>query len=145
MSLKFKGDSSTCVSMHRRPRRVGIETGKGLTEQAHKDSCNVNLIIKRYKQTGQLPPVRAVPQFGDVSNIPDFQSAMNTVAHAQSAFAALPAAVRAKYKNDPQLYIEGLKAEVEKVREDKRIKKENDDKIKQAVKNVKDSPPPKPE
>lgn len=39
--------------------------GESKTHQAHKDSCDVNKILKRYERTGQLPPATRQPQFID--------------------------------------------------------------------------------
>lgn len=144
INSKLKSD---CVSMFRRPRSVRIETGKGNTEQSKRMECDVNVIIKRYRQTGMLPPSvhAAHPQFIDVTGFGDFHTSMTRVAAAQSAFASLPSEVRAKYKNNPELYVEGLKSEVEKDRNDKRIKRETDERIKKEVAKAKSEPPPKPD
>lgn len=73
--------------------------GPGRTKQAHKDECDINQILARYRKTGVLDfAQRHEPQYGDVTAI-DFQAAMNTVANANSMFANLPAHMRARFHN----------------------------------------------
>lgn len=112
MSYGYKSDVKDVVcktrsSMFRRPRRVSIDTGcDTLVEQAHKDDCDVNVILKRYGTTGMLPPDSRPGVYGDVSNCGDFQSAMNIIAKAHTAFHSLPAAERQAFDNDPAKFLE---------------------------------------
>lgn len=39
-----------------RERRFTVIEGDSRTAQAHKDSSDVNVIVRRYQQTGDLPP-----------------------------------------------------------------------------------------
>lgn len=78
-----------------------LESSK--TEQAHADSCDVNLIVRQYSQTGLLKQVGdGMLQYGDISDLPTFQEAQNIVVAAKEAFAALPAKLRDRFHNDPQ-------------------------------------------
>lgn len=43
--------------------------GKGKTQQNHKQSVDVNHIIKRFDRTGQLPPATVQGVYGDVSDL----------------------------------------------------------------------------
>ena len=64
--------------------------GESLTKQSEKDACDINLIVSRYMKAGYDPDNMPSPQFGedvvDVSEAPDYQSAMNVVALNNSAF-----------------------------------------------------------
>lgn len=73
------------------------------TKQAFKDEVNINNIIARYKLTGNLPDSAraALAKFGDFSNVPDYQSALNTVMVAQEVFSNMPSALRNRFDNDP--------------------------------------------
>lgn len=73
-----------------------------LTIQSAKDECDINLIIER-ANAGMAPAFvnERVPQFGDFSEVADYQSAFNQVIEAQDQFAALPSKVRARFGNDP--------------------------------------------
>lgn len=72
-----------------------------LAIQSAADECDINLIIERANR-GILPAVnQRAPQFGDFSEVPDYQTAYNAVVAAQAEFEALPARVRERFGNDP--------------------------------------------
>lgn len=54
---------------YERERVVFKTTGESKTQQAHKDLCDVNKILKRYERTGMLPPAQQQPMYGDVSGL----------------------------------------------------------------------------
>lgn len=83
---------------------TGPEPSK--TVQSEKDNADINVIVKRFGVTGQLPTNVRVPRFGDFDTVNDFQTAMNAVREAQTSFMAMPAAVRARFGNDPQAFLE---------------------------------------
>lgn len=76
------------------------------TKQSDAEAADINNIMKKYEQTGYVPPNDRVPQFGDFSNVHDFRAAMDIVADANSLFAGLPAKVRAEFNNDPAQFLE---------------------------------------
>ena len=43
--------------------------------------------------------------YADVSAIPDYQTAMDTIASANQLFASLPATLRKRFNNDPAEYL----------------------------------------
>ena len=55
---------------HYRLRVQTFASGESKTQQSHKDTCDVNNIIKRFDRTGQLP-VHNGPEgmYGDVSEL----------------------------------------------------------------------------
>lgn len=80
-----------------------LVTGPGLTKQEFRDETDVNVIMKRYGATGQLPVgVQSLqPIFADVSEIGDFASLMRRTKAAEVAFMNLPAELRTRFGNDP--------------------------------------------
>lgn len=71
-----------------------------LTIQSAKDECDINLIVERAER-GMYPEMREkIPQFGDFSETPDYQSALNYVIAAQERFSELPARVRERFGNN---------------------------------------------
>lgn len=81
--------------------KVGVATGKGLTKQSHRDECDINVIMKRYEKSGVLPDYGGQQgRYLDCTGA-QFQEAMNIIAKGRSIFAELPAAVRARFENDP--------------------------------------------
>lgn len=82
-------------------------TEPSLTKQADRDACNINNIMARYEKTGIVDHVMSSPgTFGDFSDVDDYQDALNKIQAAQALFDALPAQVRAKFENDPTLFLE---------------------------------------
>lgn len=76
------------------------------TIQSAKDDADINVIVKRFGITGQMPASPRLPSYGDYSGVIDYQSAMNVIVQAKEAFMELPAEIRAKFGNDPQAYLQ---------------------------------------
>lgn len=77
------------------------------TRQEFKDECNINTIVRRHNETGQLPElIKQNPQFGDFASMPDYMTSMNVVAHAHEQFDALPAHTRKRFNNNPAEFLE---------------------------------------
>lgn len=76
-----------------------------MTEQNHRTECDINVLLGRYKRTGQLPANTRIGQFMDVSAM-DFQTAMEIAALGRQAFEELPSTVRNKFGNDPRAFLE---------------------------------------
>lgn len=92
---------------YRKHDRVTIDCSEdGQTRQEFADECDINVLMRRYETTGIMPGDASLMQYGDFTQLPDFMTAMNTVARANEAFAALPAAVRRRFGNDPAEYVE---------------------------------------
>ena len=84
------------------------------TQQSFQSECDINNILRQFNVTGQLPVGSVQPQYGDFSGITDYQSALNAVMAAQDSFLQLPAKVRAKFDNDPALFVEFASDEANK-------------------------------
>jgi hypothetical protein len=72
-----------------------------LTEQSHQNSCDINLILAQFMETGIMPNMKQkTPQYADVSEI-DFQDIQNQLATAKTLFEELPDPVKAQFDNEP--------------------------------------------
>jgi len=91
-----------------------VFTRPSRTKQSFRDECDINNILRQFNVTGQLPVGSVQPQYGDFSGITDYQSALNAVMVAQDSFLALPAKVRARFDNDPALFVEFASDEANK-------------------------------
>lgn len=99
-----------------RPGRVVCSfRDPSLTQQHFKDECDINHIMKRYRETGMLvdPLQRATakPQFGDFSTAFDFMEAQNIIARARENFDALPSHLRERFGNNPAAMLSFLENE----------------------------------
>jgi len=86
-------------------RETGLECkDDSLAVQSARDETDINTIVRRFGLTGELPGDVDMPQSGDYSGVGDFHSAMNVVRQAQEEFLRVPADIRARFQNDPQLF-----------------------------------------
>ena len=80
------------------------------TLQSFKDDADINCIIARYENTGVLVdptvPVSRTPEFGDFSDMPDYQTAQNVIIAAKNAFDSLSSKIRERFNNDPAAYFD---------------------------------------
>ena len=92
--------------------QTGLSCGEpSRTQQNFKDECDINVIMERFGKTGQVSGNLRVPSYDDFTGVSDFQSAMNAVREASENFMELPAKVRARFDNDPQLFLEFVASE----------------------------------
>lgn len=96
-------------SKRRQPLQFGDE--KSRTHQEFLESSDINNIMKRYRVTGLMPMTKREPLFGDFSELPTYQEALNTVISAQQGFAALPSNVRDRFHNDPEEFLKFVHTE----------------------------------
>ena len=89
-------------------RETGFEcVGPSLTQQSFRDECDINTIVERFGLGADMPEALP-PRFGDFSEVTDFHSAMNAVRIAGEGFMLMPAAIRARFENDPARLIKFL-------------------------------------
>lgn len=93
--------------------RVSRETGQvndmpSLAQQQFRDEVDINTIVERFGLTGEMPEDFRAPQYGDFTDVVDFQTAQNAVIAAQEAFMSMPAGLRARFQNSPQALMEFL-------------------------------------
>ena len=80
------------------------------TQQQFKDVTDVNLIIAKYRKGEEITHVnRKAGVYADVSQISDFQQALDKVLEAQHAFSTINAETRLRFQNDPAKFIEFLR------------------------------------
>lgn len=77
-----------------------------LAKQSFAEEADINTIVKRFGLTGQLPSDVRMPVSGDFTEITDFHQAMNAVRQAEESFMEMPAHVRARFNNDPGLFVD---------------------------------------
>jgi phage internal scaffolding protein len=77
-----------------------------LTVQSMAEDADINVLMKRFGITGQMPQSVRMPEYGDFTEVKDYFSAMQAVKKAQDQFMILPPDVRARFSNDPQRLLE---------------------------------------
>lgn len=91
--------------------KASTETGleckdKTRTQQHLAEETNINWIVNRYQQTGEVPQHQLPPLNIDFAQGLDFQQAMDQIVQAREAFDALPSGVRSKFHNDPAEFVD---------------------------------------
>lgn len=78
-----------------------------MTEQCHKQDCDINTIIKRYDKTGLITHVnKATAEYGDYTTVNEYQQSMQLVIDAENAFSEIPSNIRKKFGNDAGAFFE---------------------------------------
>lgn len=81
------------------------------TQQQFKEECDINFLMKRFGVTGEIPQnIRAVIN-DDFAEVFDFQTAMNTIRKGEEAFMQMPSGVRARFQNNPSVFVQWLSDE----------------------------------
>jgi len=96
-----------------RGRRVQTDVGTtSRTKQANRNETDINLMVSRYKKTGQFQNLNPrEPKYGDFSQAASLEEAFNLVQNANRSFMELPAQVRALAGNNPITLLEMLSDE----------------------------------
>lgn len=87
------------------------EVMPSMTRQSEMEACDIHNVLRQFSQVGFEELVRqnaARGQYADLTSLPDYQEALNTVLASQAAFAALPSQVRERFHNDPARFVEFL-------------------------------------
>lgn len=72
----------------------------GLTVQSHKESCDIGYIVDSHLRLGGVPPMPE-SAFNDFSEMPDYQTALNTVMAIDELFSNLPIKIKSHFDNNP--------------------------------------------
>lgn len=91
---------------------VSDETGlhcldESRTVQSQKDDADINVIVRRFGLTGELPVNLKVPVSADYRDVDNFDLgvALRFVNDANRAFMQMPAHVRERFMNDPVRFV----------------------------------------
>ena len=78
-----------------------------MTKQSFKGECDINNIMKKWQATGVIQHTKQHNgQYGDFSDVSDYQTALEAVSLAQDSFASLPSNIRTRFHNSPGEFLE---------------------------------------
>lgn len=91
-----------------RPRvQVDFSDDPGMTQQHFKDEANVNHIMAKYGASRLLEHYSQFQgNYGDFTEVQDYQTSLNEVIKAQDMFMSLPSEVRTRFGNDPAQFLD---------------------------------------
>ena len=75
-------------------------TEPSATKQSFKDEVNINNILKRYTQTGEIDLKPQALPFTDCTQAKSFSDMCSQISEAENYFMSLPAEVREEFDND---------------------------------------------
>jgi Chlamydia-phage Chp2 scaffold (Chlamy_scaf) len=82
------------------------DNSPSLTIQAQAEDADINVLMRRYGITGKMPENVKIPTYGDFTHVTDYRSAVEATKRAHENFMEIPADIRAKFHNDPQIFME---------------------------------------
>lgn len=77
-----------------------------MTQISDQADTDINIIMKRYAKTGQIPQLIEQGKYGDFSQVGDFRAATEAILEANTLFAQVPANIRKRFDNDPAQFLE---------------------------------------
>ena len=91
-----------------RPRvQIFFDPATALTQQHFRDECDVNFIMSKYSSTSLLNHSEHFQgNYGDFTDVQDYQTSLNEVMKAQEMFMSLPSRVRNRFANDPSEFLD---------------------------------------
>lgn len=92
--------------------RIYCEPGSSMTKQADAAECDINNILAKVQKTGMIEHLaQGEPFYGDVTEMVDYQSAMNLINKANDLFMKMSPDIREKFENNPEKMITFLNNE----------------------------------
>lgn len=73
--------------------------------QSHKQSCDINYLIAKYKAGDVNALSRVQGYYTDISDIPDIHTVYNTIKTAEQDFEKLPVEIKEKFENSFERYL----------------------------------------
>lgn len=92
-----------------RTRVVTINDQPSKTQQQFKDQVDINNIMKKFRNTGEITHLnRKAGVYLDSTTLPSYQDALQAVINAHDAFSTLSSDIRKRFQNDPAEMIKFL-------------------------------------
>lgn len=76
-------------------------------KQNFKDECDINKIMAKYEKRGTIEHLNQHQgKYGDFIHAQDYHLSLNLLLAADDAFASIPSKIRAKFDNDPAIFLD---------------------------------------
>ena len=100
------------ITENGRTRVVTAFTEPSMTQQQFKKDCDVNVIIKKYRQGHAITHIsKHEGGYGDFTEISSYQDALDKVITLNQGFSRLPSETRTRFNNDPGRLIDFINDE----------------------------------
>lgn len=94
-----------------RARTVITDFGDSLTVQSEADEADINVLVRRFGLTGQIPVDVRTPLPSDFTEALDYKDALDALRAADQSFSELSSDVRERFSNDPAKFYDFVTAE----------------------------------
>ena len=98
MKIRFPGSYDADAHSKENVLDTGTEC---LVKEEFGEDCDINVLVKRFGLTGELPENWRMPQYGDFTGVTDYHTALQLVRDADQGFEQLPSEVKRRFGNDP--------------------------------------------
>lgn len=107
--IKADFQKQKAAVLKKRPHAICFDPTEGMTKQSFHDECDINQIMDKAKN-GIVPTHinQNQPMYGDFTQLPSYQGALDTMNHANRLFMKLDSDIRKRFDNDPQKLMDFL-------------------------------------
>ena len=77
-----------------------------LTVQSARKATDINVIVARYRKTGELPRISLNAMYGDFTEVGEYRDMLDKLNAAKVLFEQLPSKVRSKFENDAGQFVD---------------------------------------
>lgn len=77
-----------------------------MTNQADAEQTDINLLVKRFGLTGEMPVIQRLPINEDFVGTLTYKDALNAIIEADNVFMELPAEVRQRFNHDAAAFLD---------------------------------------
>jgi len=79
---------------------------ESLTVQSQAEEADINVLVRRFGITGQIPVLDKLPTYQNFEGVFDYRTALESVMEAERMFMEVPAEIRARFHNDPGAFVD---------------------------------------
>ncbi len=84
-----------------------VPEGETRTKGSMQAECDINVLMAQYEKTGLMAHIQEYRgRYEDLPDSMDYQSALDSILDADRAFDTLPASIRARFQNEPGVFLE---------------------------------------
>ncbi|AXL14572.1 internal scaffolding protein [Microviridae sp.] len=109
----FQNRDSKVKTRERKKVEICFKNEQILTEQCHKEECDIKNIVNKYREAGISPEMMMFNESDcmDITNAPSYLEAQNEIAKANQLFDSLPANIRKRMDHDPTVFLDFIQDE----------------------------------
>ena len=78
---------------------------ESLADQSQLEDSDINVLVRRFGVTGQMPVIERLPMQSDFVRPMDYHTALNAIIAADDAFMELPADLRSRFDHDAGKFV----------------------------------------